>query len=341
MFGEYSASFEVDTDASLLTSKFYNDEHSNFLRIVPAMQLLYYIGTGADFSGVMQQATAHVPRELQWFVPVYLLSYLIVIKYIIYSVCVLVVVYKFTIHATDVNGLAMEAVDDFRRNWQERDPFATGEMPMKDFPSFVRSLKKPLGVDAAASHLEVDRYIKKALLVMGFSAADIVGPTEDLPYTVRFKKTLVALHFLVIFGDSFGEDKEYFRRRVLARNRIRQFKHGIAGYIVKLREQAGGANHESSSGVKDLSVLRLLLPRVFEQRLLKSCLHEIYRLRVQIQFQGYTAAADKEIDLLLRSLREEYESAALQNRRLVCTLQLIRQNTRAHAFRHVLAFTLF
>jgi len=323
LFGKYSESFEIDTDASLLTSKFYNAEHSNFVEIVPAMQLLYYIGTGADFSGLMQQTTMHVPSNMQWFVPIYLLSYLIVIKYVIYSICVLVVVYKFTIHATDVNGLAMEAVDDFRRNWQERDPFASGEMPMRDFPSFVRSLKKPLGVDSASSHLEVDRYIKKALLVMGFAAADIVGPTEDLPYTVKFKKTLVALHYLVIFGDSFGEDKAYFQRRVLARNRIRQLKHGVAGHIVKLREQAGGANHESSSGVKDLSVLRLLLPRVFEQRLLKSCLHEMYRLRVQIQFQGYTAAADKEIDLLLRSLREEYESAALQNRRLAIEIDAV------------------
>jgi len=323
LFGEYSESFEIDTDASLLTSKFYNAEHSNFREIVPAMQLLYYIGTGADFSGLMQQTTEHVSSNLKWFVPIYLLSYLIVIKYVIYSVCVLVVVYKFTIHATDVNGVAMEAVDDFRRNWQERDPFASGEMPMRDFPSFVRSLKKPLGVDSTSSHLEVDRYIKKALLVMGFAAADIVGPTEDLPYTVKFKKTLVALHYLVIFGDSFGEDKEYFQRRVLARNRILQLKYGIAGHIVKLREQAGGANHESSSGVKDLSVLRLLLPRVFEQRLLKSCLHEMYRLRVQIQFQGYTAAADKEIDLLLRSLREEYESAALQNRRLAIEIDAV------------------
>ena len=316
LFGQYSSRFDIGSDLSILSSDIYNHEFSNFERVVPCMQLLYFIGTGGEFAGVMQQLTTKTPPNLRWFGPVYILSYLILVKYVIYSVCVLVVVYKFTIHATDVNGLAMEAIVDFQRVWQERDPYASGEIPMKEYPGFVRSLKLPLGVRATDSHLEVDRYIKKSLLVMGFQAADIVGPTEDLPYTVRFKKSLVALHFLVIFGDSFGEDPDYFRRRVVARNRIRQFKYGVASYIVKLREQAGGATHESATGVKDLSLMRSLLPRVFEQRLLKSCMHEIYRLRCQIQYKGYTSSADREVDLIVRTLREEYESAALQNRRL-------------------------
>jgi WD40 repeat protein len=323
LFGKYSDDFEVDTDASLLSADIYSTEHANFKKVLPAMQLLYYIGTGADFAGVMQQATSKTPGSVSWLVPIYILSYLILIKYIIFSVCVLVVVYKFTLHATDVNGLAMDAIEDFRTQWQLCDPSASGDMLMKDFPAFVRSLKKPLGVDATASHLEVDRYIKKTLLVMGFSAADIVGATEELPYTVKFKRTLIAMHYLIIFGDAFGDDSEYLKRRVTARNRIRQFKYGVASQIVKIRESAGGANSETSTGTKDLSLLRSLLPRVFEQRLLKSCLHEIYRLRVQIQFKGYTTYADKEADLLLKVLREEYEAAALQNQRLKLELEAV------------------
>ena len=33
------------------------------------------------------------------------------------------------------------------------------------------------------------------------------GDVEELPFTVKFKKALIALHFLVIFGDGFGDDK--------------------------------------------------------------------------------------------------------------------------------------
>lgn len=315
LFGEYSNDFDVNSDETLLTSETYNAGFSNFKRIVKAMQLLYNIGTGADFAGIMQQAGEATPDRISWVVYIYVLSYLILVKYIISSVCMLVVVYKFTIHATDMNGLAMEAVRDFQEKWQEKDPFSDGEMPMRHYPDFVRSLKRPLGLDPSMSHIEADRYVKKSLLVMGFSNADIVGDTEDLPFDVKFKKALIALHFLVIFGDGFGEDKESKQRRRVARNRIRQFKYGVAAHIVKMRENSGGSSvAESNSGVKDLSILRSLLPKVFEQRLLKSCMHEIYRLRAQVQFKGYTAMADREADMLLKVLREENESASLQNR---------------------------
>jgi WD40 repeat protein len=320
LLGEKSDKFEIGTDASLLTDTLYDSDHANFKRVLPCMQLLYYIGTGADFAGVMQQAQLHTSDDVSWFIPVYLFSYMIIVKYIIFSVCVLDVVYMFTLHATDVNGLAMEAVDDFRAKWQERDPFAEGFIPVKQFPDFIRSLKKPLGIDPLASHLEVDRYIKRALVVMGLNENDIVGDVEELTFDVKFGKVLIALHFLVIFGDWFIDDKKYFQRRVVARFRLRQFKYGVANYIVKIREQAGGNVSESTTGVKDLSVLRTILPFLFEQRLMKTLMHEIYRVRVQIQFLGYTDAADKEVDLIMRAIREEMESAALQHQRLTMEL---------------------
>ena len=191
------------------------------------------------------------------------------------------------------------------------------------------------------SHIEVDRYIKKSLLVMGFSNADIVGDTEDLPFSVKFKKALIALHFLVIFGDGFGDDTESKQRRRVARNRIRQFKYGVAAYIVKMREKGGGGSvAESNSGVKDLSILRSLLPKVFEQRLLKACMHEIYRLRVQIQFKGYTVMADREADMLLKVLREENESASLQNRCIALQIEQVvdklkLENARSANYRYL------
>jgi len=316
MLGKASDKFEVGNDASLLEPTLYDQDHANFKRVLPCMQLLYYIGSGADFAGVMQQAQLHTADNVSWFIPVYLYSYMIIVKYIIFSICVLDVVYMFTLHATDVNGLAMEAVDDFRLKWQERDPFADGFIPVKQFPDFVRSLKKPLGIDPMSSHLDVDRYIKRALIVMGLSEADVVGDVEDLLFDVKFTKVLIALHFLVIFGGWFVDDKEDFHRRVIARTRIRQFKYGVAGYIVKIREQAGGNSSESVTGVKDLSMMRVLLPFVFEQRFMKCLMHETYRLRVQIQYLGYTHAADREIDLLMRVINDEIESAAMQHQRI-------------------------
>ena len=123
LFGTYSHKFNTASDETLLTSSSYNQEFANFRRTIKTMQLLYNIGTGGEFAGIMQQAVMATPDRISWIVPVYVLSYLILIKYIIASVCTLVVVYKFTIHATEKNGLAMEAVIDFQQKWQKVDPF--------------------------------------------------------------------------------------------------------------------------------------------------------------------------------------------------------------------------
>jgi hypothetical protein len=101
LFGTYSHKFNTASDETLLTSSSYNQEFANFRRTIKTMQLLYNIGTGGEFAGIMQQAVMATPDRISWIVPVYVLSYLILIKYIIASVCTLVVVYKFTIHATE------------------------------------------------------------------------------------------------------------------------------------------------------------------------------------------------------------------------------------------------
>jgi hypothetical protein len=50
--------------------------------------------------------------------------------------------------------------------------------------------------------------------------------------------------------------------------------------------------------------------------MLKAFNNEIYRWRVNVQFSGYTNAADRECDLLRRILLEEIRAADMQNGRI-------------------------
>ena len=50
--------------------------------------------------------------------------------------------------------------------------------------------------------------------------------------------------------------------------------------------------------------------------MLKAFNNEIYRWRVNVEFSGYTNAADRECDLLRRILLEEIRAADMQNGRI-------------------------
>jgi hypothetical protein len=104
---------------SLLSADFYN-AHSHFGAVVPCMQLLYYIGTGADSAGIIEQVMRHLHSGLAWVAPIYFVSYIILVRWLIPALATLVVVYIFTLQESKLNGLAMEVVEQFRLAWRVR-----------------------------------------------------------------------------------------------------------------------------------------------------------------------------------------------------------------------------
>ena len=57
-------------------------------------------------------------------------------------------------------------------------------------------------------------------------------------------------------------------------------------------------------------------PRCHARRLLKTFSNEIYRWRVDIQFNGYTKSADRECDFLRSILMEETRAVDMQTGRI-------------------------
>jgi hypothetical protein len=88
---------------------------------------------------------------------------------------------------------------------QKQDPYGSGEIPAAKLDELVRELGKPLGVDNTSSRLEVERYIKKGLFAVGFTEGDLAGPVADFHFDITFSQTIIALHYLVLFGDNILE----------------------------------------------------------------------------------------------------------------------------------------
>lgn len=243
----------------VVSSDTYDLRHAHFGTTLGAMQLLISMSTGEDYPGVIEKGVEMWPApEMVWVASLYLLSYVLLTKYFIGSLCVLTVVWKMTTHMSSVNGLAMEVVDSFRAAWKQYDGRGDGEIKAGDLLDFLKTLDAPLGVNAQTSALETELLAHKVVLATGVSmeAAEAAPIGEltfrlfpslllrnvppimyrvTLPYPVtdphlltpsrlKFSDVLVAVHYISVHGHELTESSSTRMRRKMARDRIRKFK---------------------------------------------------------------------------------------------------------------------